>query len=167
MLVEFEHQPARAQSRSLGDSFHFWYSPNGAVWAGFYRVARDYIVRFPDLADFHLGASGLVVQDLTQGGTRNNNEGGGPGPASDTTKKSGSSRHMKEHIAKIGTHPLGFGLYLFDYKSEFLGYAGHGRQFGVMIDEVVGVVPAAIGIDESGYPVVDYSMLGIHRPMLH
>ena len=100
------------------------------------------------------------VAELTQAGTKAGTESSG-------NNKKPSSRHMKEHISRIGTHPLGFGLYLFDYKSEFRGYAGHGRQFGVMIDEVVGVVPAAVGIDESGYSVVDYSMLGIHRPKLH
>ena len=103
------------------------------------------------------------VQDLTQAGTKGPNEGSGTDPL----RRSGSSRHMKENIERIGTHPLGFGLYLFDYRPEFKCYAGLGRQFGVMIDEVVGIVPAAVGTDENGYPGVDYAMLGVHRPMLH
>ena len=103
------------------------------------------------------------VAELTQSGPTGVSEGGG----SSSNKKSASSRDMKENITAIGRHPLGFGLYLFDYKAEFRGHYGYGRQFGVMIDEVVNVVPAAVGIDESGYPVVDYSMLGIHRPKLH
>ena len=100
------------------------------------------------------------VTELTQAGSAGSNESSGG-------MKASSSRHMKENIAKVGVHSLGFGLYLFDYKTEFRGYAGHGRQFGVMIDEVVSVVPAAVSVDESGYAVVDYAMLGIHRPMLH
>lgn len=61
---------------------------------------------------------------------------------------------MKENIARIGTHPMEFGLYLFDYKPEFKDYAGYERQFSVMIDEVVGVVPAAVGMDLNGYTMV-------------
>ena len=103
------------------------------------------------------------VAELTQSGTQGVPESGG----GQAQKKLGSSRDMKENITAIGRHPLGFGLYLFDYKVEFRGHYGYGRQFGVMIDEVVNVVPAAIGIDDSGYAVVDYAMLGIHRPLLH
>ena len=84
-----------------------------------------------------------------------------------STRRCISSRHMKENINLIGSHPMGFGIYLFDYKPEFKDYAGHGRQFGVMIDEVVGVLPAAVGVDERGYPVVDYAMLGVHMSVCH
>ena len=42
---------------------------------------------------------------------------------------------------RIGHHPNGFGLYLFDYKVEFQGAWGRGRQFGVMADEVESVMP--------------------------
>ena len=52
-----------------------------------------------------------------------------------------SSRDVKENIVRIGTHPLGIGLYLFDYKPEFRDLYGHGRQFGVMADEVETVMP--------------------------
>ena len=110
------------------------------------------------------------VAKLTQSGTGTSSEGGGSGGAActiDPGKKPCSARHMKENISRIGVHPLGFGLYLFDYKPEFKDYAGHGRQFGVMIDEVVGVVPQAIGTDQNGYPVVDHAMLGIERPVVH
>ena len=100
------------------------------------------------------------VRELTQSGTIPGTE-NGPNP-----NKKPSSRDMKEKIVRIGTHPMGFGIYLFDYKPEFQDYAGRGRQFGVMIDEVVGVLPAAVGTDENGYPVVDYAMLDIHHSLL-
>ena len=114
------------------------------------------------------------VAMLTQGGASGSNEASSTTPATpgcgsgtSTGKKTCSARHMKENISRVGAHPLGFGLYLFDYRPEFKDYAGHGRQFGVMIDEVVSIVPAAVGTDGNGYPVVDYAMLGVHRPVMH
>ena len=78
-------------------------------------------------------------------------------------KKPGSSRLMKQDVVRIGTHPLGIGLYLFDYKPEFRDLYGHGRQFGVMADEVASVAPHALSSSELGHTVVDYEMLGIGR----
>ena len=74
-----------------------------------------------------------------------------------------SERYLKEDIVRIGTHPLGFGLYLFDYKLEYQERWGGGRQFGVMADEVEALVPQAVSIHEDGYRVVDYRELGIAR----
>ena len=68
---------------------------------------------------------------------------------------------MKENIVHIGTHPMGFGLYLFDYKASFKAACGHGRHFGVMADEVECVVPAAVITQASGYRAVNYALLGI------
>ncbi|MGB3797808.1 MAG: tail fiber domain-containing protein [Alteraurantiacibacter sp.] len=68
----------------------------------------------------------------------------------------------KENVALVGTHPLGFGLYLFDYKAEFAA-DGEGRQFGVMADEVAKIVPEAVAEGEDGYLRVNYAMLGITR----
>ena len=74
-----------------------------------------------------------------------------------------SDRGIKEHISKIGVHPLGFGLYLFDFKPEYRGICGVGRQFGVMADEVEQVMPEAVSVHPDGYKLVDYGMLGISR----
>ena len=76
-----------------------------------------------------------------------------------------SDRIEKEHIVRIDTHPLGIGLYLFDYKSEFRNVWGHGRQFGVMADEVEKVMPEAVSVHPDGYKMVDYGMLGISRAL--
>jgi hypothetical protein len=67
----------------------------------------------------------------------------------------------KENIVRIGDHPLGIGLYLFDYRPEFRDEWGHGRQFGVMADEVETVKPEAVSVHENGFKVVDYALLGI------
>jgi hypothetical protein len=96
------------------------------------------------------------VSKLTQGVTSKGGDANG-------TKK--SDRRAKENIARVGTHPLGVGLYLFDYLPEHCVQAGHGRQFGVMADEVEAVMPAAVSVDADGYQRVDYAMLGIRHPV--
>ena len=72
-----------------------------------------------------------------------------------------SDRRTKENIARIGCHPLGMGLYLFDYKPQYREQCGLGRQFGVMADEVEAIVPDAVSMGEDGFKRVDYGMLGI------
>jgi len=76
-----------------------------------------------------------------------------------------SDRRAKTEIVRVGTHPKGFGLYLFDYKPEFQPRWGAGRQFGVMADEVEQVVPAAVVEHDDGYKRVCYEMLGIRRAL--
>ena len=74
-----------------------------------------------------------------------------------------SDRRAKENIVRIGDHPAGIGLYLFDYKPEFRDAWGHGRQLGVMADEVEQVMPIAVSVRADGYRTVDYGMLGFAR----
>ena len=101
-----------------------------------------------------------TVQDLTKAGTKNSTE---QTCSSNAVRKTCSERRVKENIVCIGQHPLGMGLYLFDYLPEYLESFGYGRQFGVMIDEVEAVMPEAISIHADGYKRVDYGMLGISR----
>ena len=97
------------------------------------------------------------VRALTQTQTSFSSEGsGGTG-----LMKPGSDRAIKEGIVRVGTHPLGIGLYLFEYKPEFRDLYGHGRRLGVMADEVERVMPAAVSRHERGHQVVDYAMLGL------
>ncbi len=72
-----------------------------------------------------------------------------------------SDRTVKENIVQVGVHPLGFGLYLFDYKPTFRGQCGQGRQFGVIAQEVETVVPRAVTVNSDGYRSVNYGLLGI------
>lgn len=74
-----------------------------------------------------------------------------------------SDRSLKENIVRVGTHPMGFGMYLFDYKPEFRSIGGYDRQFGVMADEVKSVLPEAVVTHPDGYMMVDYALLGISR----
>jgi len=69
---------------------------------------------------------------------------------------------LKENVVRVGEHPAGFGLYLFDYKPEFIDF-GAGRQFGVMADEVERIVPEAVTVGAHGYRTVNYNLLGITR----
>lgn len=97
------------------------------------------------------------VRDLTRNGNGTGTDGGTtPG----MTKQ--SDRNLKENIVRIGEHPLGIGLYLFDYIQEYRKQCGHGRKFGVMADEVEMVMPSAVSTDSNGYKTVNYGMLGIN-----
>jgi len=90
---------------------------------------------------------------------------GADGGFNNSKKNTQSDRRLKENVARIGEHPLGIGLYLFDYKPEFRDQCGHGRQFGVMADEVETVLPNAVSMHTNGYKMVDYGMLGITHPL--
>ncbi|MEO5621960.1 MAG: tail fiber domain-containing protein [Dokdonella sp.] len=78
-----------------------------------------------------------------------------------------SARMTKENIMRIGTHPLGIGLYLFDYRPEYRERWGHGKQFGVMADEVEAVLPEAVVIHPDGYQMVNYAVLARASRAIH
>lgn len=85
------------------------------------------------------------------------------GPMTMMATGGGSDRAIKRNVVRIGEHPLGIGLYLFDYKAEYSDLWGRGRQFGVMADEVEAVMPEAVSLHVDGYKLVDYAMLGVRR----
>ena len=102
-----------------------------------------------------------LLRELTQNGTVPVTEGNNDGSMGNIMGQ--SSQRIKENIVRIGDHPLGIGLYLFDYKPEYRDVCGHGRQFGVMAEEVETVLPAAVDMHPDGYKMVNYTMLGITR----
>jgi hypothetical protein len=63
-----------------------------------------------------------------------------------------SDRRLKSNIVRIGTHSLGIGLYEYDIAGQ--------RTKGVMADEVLEVMPAAVCTGADGYYRVNYSMIG-------
>lgn len=99
------------------------------------------------------------VRALTQTSTSGSAEGAGM-TASFMTP---SDRRTKENVVRVGEHPLGIGIYLFDYKIPYRDRYGHGRQLGVMADEVEAVMPHAVAVHPLGYKTVDYAMLSIRR----
>jgi hypothetical protein len=62
-----------------------------------------------------------------------------------------SDRRLKSNIERIGTHPLGIGVYEYNIFDR--------RERGVMADEVETVMPEAVVLHPSGYKMVDYGML--------
>jgi hypothetical protein len=62
-----------------------------------------------------------------------------------------SDRRLKSNIERVGTHPLGIGVYEYDINGE--------RQRGVMADEVETVLPEAVVTRSDGYKMVNYGLL--------
>ena len=96
------------------------------------------------------------VRELTGGAS-----GGGTDSTGMVQTGKTSDPAAKENVVRIGTHPVGFGIYLFDYKADLRDAHGHGRQFGVMANEVEMILPEAVMVGADGYRVVNYSLLGI------
>lgn len=92
------------------------------------------------------------LHSLTQGTATMNTDGA-------NSRMSASDRSIKESIVRVGTHSLGIGLYVFDYKREHRARWGYGRQLGVMADEVEVVLPDAVAVHPDGYKMVNYEML--------
>ena len=95
------------------------------------------------------------VRELTGASSGPNGDGNGFNMAKT------SDPAAKENAVRIGTHPAGFGIYLFDYKAECRDEHGHGRQFGVMANEVELLVPEAVVVRADGYRAVRYDLIGI------
>ncbi len=62
-----------------------------------------------------------------------------------------SDIRLKSNIKRVGTHPLGIGIYEYDI-------FGH-RERGVMAHEVEDVKPTAVSVHASGFKMVDYGAL--------
>ncbi len=99
------------------------------------------------------------VRKLTQA-TNSGSAEGSVGNPPFKTKVSDVS--LKENLVRVGVHPLGFGLYLFEYRAPFRDSLGHGRHFGVVAQEVEPVIPRAVSVGRNGFKSVDYEMLGIN-----
>ena len=66
-----------------------------------------------------------------------------------------SDIRLKKNITRIGTHPLGIGLYEFSY------IGSSARHTGVMAQEVLTVAPHAVLTGPGGFYRVDYGALGL------
>lgn len=62
-----------------------------------------------------------------------------------------SDRRLKSNIVRVGTHPLGIGIYDYDIADR--------HERGVLAQEVLEVMPAAVHRHPAGYLMVDYGML--------
>lgn len=62
-----------------------------------------------------------------------------------------SDRRLKSNIVRVGTHPLGIGVYDYDIAGR--------RERGVMAQEVLEAKPEAVLTHPAGYLMVNYGML--------
>jgi hypothetical protein len=62
-----------------------------------------------------------------------------------------SDIRLKSNIERVGTHPLGIGVYEYDID-------GH-RERGVMAQEVLNVKPEAVLMGDDGFYMVNYGAL--------
>jgi len=67
------------------------------------------------------------------------------------TTTSSSDIRLKSNVQRVGTHPLGIGLYAYTI--------GDHDEIGVMAQEVLLVKPEAVIIDDNGFYKVHYQML--------
>lgn len=70
-----------------------------------------------------------------------------------------SDIRTKENIKAIGWLPNGLPVYEYEYKPEFKNRWGHGKQVGVMAQEVEQVMPEAVIEHPDGYKMVNYGAL--------
>lgn len=62
MPIAFSLEPPRPQPAVGQEPFHEWIFPDGTPWTRFHRTGSNYLLRFPDLADFEVSADGLTVR---------------------------------------------------------------------------------------------------------
>jgi len=62
-----------------------------------------------------------------------------------------SDRRLKSNIVRVGTHPIGIGVYEYDIRGR--------RERGVMAQELLPVMPDAVAVDGDGYYMVNYAAL--------
>jgi hypothetical protein len=72
-----------------------------------------------------------------------------------------SDIRTKENIEQVGKLANGLNVYTYEYKPEFRDdpFAGHGKHFGVMAQEVEEIMPEAVITRPDGYKMVDYAKL--------
>jgi hypothetical protein len=73
------------------------------------------------------------------------------GPMSGAGGLFSSDRRLKSNIVRVGTHPIGIGVYEYDIRGR--------RERGVMAQELLPVMPDAVAVDGDGYYMVNYAAL--------
>ena len=60
-MIDYSVQPEQTQQPIGVEPFHEYRFDDGTIWTEFYRNETGYLLRFPDLADFEVSASGESV----------------------------------------------------------------------------------------------------------
>ena len=68
-MIDYSVEPARPQQPVSMEPFHRYVFDDGTVWTEFFRSDTGYLLRFPDLADFEVSASGESVTAYPAAGT--------------------------------------------------------------------------------------------------
>ena len=117
-LTEYLLEQARTQSSLAEPPFNTWNWPDGSLWASFFRVGADYLVRFHEMADFTISGNGKSIRAY-------------PVP--------GVSTQTIEHLFLNQVTPLalsrqfelvlhGSAVVLGDFAVAFLGLSGSGKS---------------------------------------
>ena len=108
--------------------------------------AKNNIIRNPDLAPPQPVMQNVGMAALMDGLSI---------ASSVATIYAASDRRVKENIKKIGESISGLGIYKFNY-------IGQAKQYiGAMADEVIKVVPEAVGTMSNGYLGVNYNLIDV------
>ena len=60
-MIDYSVGPARPQQAINANPFHRYVFDDGTIWTEFYRSGENYVLRFPELADFDVSADGTRV----------------------------------------------------------------------------------------------------------
>ena len=60
-MIRYSTKPVGSQEPIHKEPFHRYTFDDGSVWTEFYRFDNNYLLRFPDLADFEVSADGTEV----------------------------------------------------------------------------------------------------------
>jgi hypothetical protein len=72
-----------------------------------------------------------------------------------TTVSFPSDRRLKKEVTRVATHPAGFGIYRFKY------FWSDVEHTGVLAQEVLDIVPAAVSRGDDGFLRVNYAAIGM------
>ena len=118
MTIHYSEQPARPLVPVGVDPFHQWVFADGTPWTGFFRRGLDYLLRFPDLADFEVSADGRAVQGFPA-----------PGVASSTLEHLYLNQVLPLALSRQGRLVLhGSAVDLDGQGVAFLGESGRGKS---------------------------------------
>ena len=118
MTVEYLAQPARPQAPVPEVAFHQWTSPNDAVWTFFYRRQGNYLLRFPEMADFEVSVDGCQVRGWPA-----------PGVATTTVNHLYLNQVLPLALSRQGKLMLhGSAVDINGYGVAFIGESGRGKS---------------------------------------
>ena len=117
-LPTLDYRATRRQLPLNSGPFHEWVFPNGTRWTSFHRIGRDYLLRFPHLADFVVSADGTHVSAH---------------PAPGVSRQTVEHLHLNQVVPLALSRQLKLVLHasaveIGDFAVAFLGVSGRGKS---------------------------------------